>query len=219
MKMTIPYNITGKQRKQLAEAISVALHTIPKYLGYPTCNYQIGDCILERDGKLIIPDSVADETATALLEHLRSRGYVGEAVETEDRLTISMPRELFTNANIETLQQIVTARAPLLRKAFLVDSLEAVVTDTTVSFPWFPFTAEPDEVNAYSAFVSKLCDMARRQKRVVAVVAETDNDKYAFRCFLLRLGFIGDEYKIARKVLLRYLTGNSAFRYGDQGRS
>lgn len=39
MKMTIPYNVTGKQRKQLAEDISVALHTIPKYLGYPTCNY------------------------------------------------------------------------------------------------------------------------------------------------------------------------------------
>ncbi|MGI6670010.1 MAG: hypothetical protein ACOX58_00245 [Christensenellales bacterium] len=215
MKMTIPYNITGKQRKQLAEDISVALHTIPKYLGYPTCNYQIGDCILERDGKLIIPDSVADETATTLLEHLRSRGYVGEPVETEDRLTISMPRELFTNSNIETLQQIVTAREPLFKKAFLVDSLEAVVTDTTVSFPWFPFTAEPDEVNAYSTFVTKLCDMAKRQKRVVAVVSETDNDKYAFRCFLLRLGFIGDEYKIARKVLLKNLTGNSAFRYGD----
>ncbi len=88
MKMTIPYNITDKQRKQLAEDISVTLHTIPKYLGYPTCNYQIGDCTLERDGKLIIPDCMADETAMALLEHLRSRGYVGEAVETEDRLTI-----------------------------------------------------------------------------------------------------------------------------------
>jgi len=155
---------------------------------------------------------VADETATALLEFLRNRGYVGEAVETEDRLTISMPRELFTNANIETLQQIVTSRASLLRKAFLADSLEAVGTDTTVSFPWFPFTAEPDEVNAYSAFVTKLCEMARKQKRVVAVVAETDNDKYAFRCFLLRLGFIGDVYKITRKVLLKNLTGNSAFR-------
>ena len=219
MKMTIPYNITGKQRKQLAEDISVALHTIPKYLGYPTCNYQIGDCTLERDGKLIIPECVADETARVLLEHLRSRGYVGEAVETEDRLTISMPRELFTNANIETLQQIVTARTTLLKKAFLADSIEAVVTDTAVNFPWFPFTAEPDEANAYSTFVAKLCDMARRQKRVVATPTETDNDKYAFRCFLLRLGFIGDEYKIARKVLLRYLTGNSAFRYGDQGRS
>ena len=155
---------------------------------------------------------MADETATALLEYLRSRGYVGEAVETEDRLTISMPRELFTKANIETLQQIVTARAPLLKKVFLADSLEAVVTDTTISFPWFPFTAEPDEVNTYSTFVTKLCEMARKQMRVVAVVAETDNDKYAFRCFLLRLGFIGDEYKISRKVLLKNFTGNSAFR-------
>ena len=78
---------------------------------------------------------------------------------------------------------------------------------------------EPDEVNAYSTFVAKLCDMARGQKRVVATPAETDNDKYAFRCFLLRLGFIGDEYKTARKVLLKNLSGNSAFRYGDQGRS
>jgi len=219
MKMTIPYNLTGKQRKQLAEDISVALHTIPKYLGYPTCSYQIGDCTLERDGKLIIPESVANETATALLEHLRSRGYVGEAVETEDRLTISMPKELFSDADIEILQQIVTAKAPLLKKAFLADSIEAIVTDTTVSFPWFPFTADPDEINAYSTFVTKLCDMARRQKRVVATPAETDNDKYALRCFLLRLGFIGDECKIARKVLLKNLTGNSAFRYGEQGRS
>jgi len=215
MKMTIPYKATGKQRKQLAEDVSVALHTIPKYMGYPTCAYQIGDCTLERDGKLIIPECLADETAIALLEHLRSRGYVGEAVETEDRLTVSMPRELFTNANIETLQQIITARSHLLKKAFLADSFDAVVTDTTVSFPWFPFTAEPEEVNAYSAFVTKLCDMAKRQKRVVAVVAETDNDKYAFRCLLLRLGFIGEEYKIARKVLLRNLTGNSAFRYKE----
>lgn len=44
---------------------------------------------------------------------------------------------------------------------------------------------------------------------------ETDNDKYAFRCFLLRLGFIGKEYKMARRILLRNLTGNSAFRYGE----
>lgn len=219
MEMTIPYNITGKQRKQLAEDVSVALHTIPKYLSYPTCSYQIGDCILERDGKLIIPECMADETATALLEHLRSRGYVGEAVETEDRLTISMPRELLNSADIEILQQIVTAKAPLLKRAFLADGLEAVVTDTMISFPWFPFTSDPDEANAYSTFVAKLCDITRRQKRVVATPAETDNDKYAFRCFLLRLGFIGDEYKIARKVLLKNLSGNSAFRYGDQGRS
>ena len=157
-----------------------------------------------------------EDSSIALLEHLRSRGYVGEAVKSEDRLTVSLPREQFTSANIETLQQLVTPRVPLFKKAFLADNVEVVLTDTTVNFPWFPFTAEPDEVSAYSTFVAKLCDMAKRQKRVVAVAKETDNDKYAFRCFLLRLGFIGDEYKIARKVLLRNLTGNSAFRYGAE---
>ena len=62
---------------------------------------------------------------------------------------------------------------------------------------------------------SRLCDMARDAKRVSSTLTETDNDKYAFRCFLLRLGFIGKEYKTARKILLRNLTGNSAFRYGE----
>lgn len=56
--------------------------------------------------------------------------------------------------------------------------------------------------------------MARSMKRVSGKPTETDNDKYAFRCFLLRLGFIGDEYKAARKILLKNLTGNSAFRHG-----
>ena len=54
-----------------------------------------------------------------------------------------------------------------------------------------------------------LTDMARDAKRVSSKLTETDNDNYAFRCFLLRLGFIGKEYKTARKILLRKLTGNS----------
>lgn len=57
--------------------------------------------------------------------------------------------------------------------------------------------------------------MARNAKRVVAKEKETDNDKYAFRCFLLRLGFIGAEFKTERKILLRNLVGTSAFRSGQ----
>ena len=41
---------------------------------------------------------------------------------------------------------------------------------------------------------------------------EVENEKYAFRCFLLRLGFIGDDSKVARRILLQNLSGNSAFR-------
>ena len=58
--------------------------------------------------------------------------------------------------------------------------------------------------------------MARTQKRVTAKEKEVDNERYAFRCFLLRLGFIGAEYKEERKILLRNLTGSSAFKNGHK---
>ncbi len=56
--------------------------------------------------------------------------------------------------------------------------------------------------------------MVKRQKRIVATENDVENENYAFRCFLLRLGFIGDEYKAARKILLRNLTGSSAWKGG-----
>ena len=56
--------------------------------------------------------------------------------------------------------------------------------------------------------------MERNQKRINAKEKEVDNEKYAFRCFLLRLGFIGAEYKAERKILLRNLSGSSAFKSG-----
>lgn len=54
--------------------------------------------------------------------------------------------------------------------------------------------------------------MARDVKKVSLKLTKTDNDKYAFHYFLLRLGFIGKEHKTARKILFRNLMGNSVFR-------
>ena len=79
-----------------------------------------------------------------------------------------------------------------------------------------PGDSTPDEMKAYDTFICKLCELARNQKRVSATEKPTDNEKYAFRCFLLRLGFIGAEYKTARKILLRNLEGSSAFRSGQR---
>jgi hypothetical protein len=58
--------------------------------------------------------------------------------------------------------------------------------------------------------------MAKTQHRVSMSAKPVDNEKYAFRCFLLRLGFIGSEYKEERKVLLAPLFGNSAFLCGKE---
>ena len=61
-------------------------------------------------------------------------------------------------------------------------------------------------------FITALCNMAKTQTRISPKEKEAENEKYAFRCFLLRLGFIGDEYKTDRKVLLQHLEGSSAHK-------
>ncbi len=55
-------------------------------------------------------------------------------------------------------------------------------------------------------------NVRRLQRNVAAKVKATDNEKYTFRTWLLRLGMIGDDYRLARRVLLQNLPGNSAFR-------
>ncbi len=127
---------------------------------------------------------------------------------------ISMPRSLFNDSNLENLKALIAAKGSLIKKALGVADLPLEITDTKVSFPWFPATPTPDEMKAYDTFICKLCEMARNQKRINATEKPTDNEKYAFRCFLLRLGFIGAEYKTARKILLKNLSGSSAFRNG-----
>ena len=78
-------NLQSRKRRELSDHIGEILGVIPHYLGVPTCNYQIGDCILECDGTLIIPSNI---DSTALLNHLNEHGW--ESEET-DCLTISIP--------------------------------------------------------------------------------------------------------------------------------
>lgn len=76
------------------------------------------------------------------------------------------------------------------------------------------FDVEEEEALAYTKFISAICEMSKKQKRVTAKPKENENEKYAFRCFLLRLGFIGDEFKADRKILLSKLDGSAAFKAG-----
>ena len=213
MQTNIKFNLQPKQRPKLADEIAAALHTLPCYQKVPSLSYKIGDCTLERDGTLRIPDTVDSETVDRLLKHLQEKGFTGEIEQTEDRLIITVPKNTFTEQALANLQKMVDNKEALFSKAFVKENLTLNIEAENVSFDWFQFTANPDEVSAYTEFVSRLCDLTRKVKRVIPTATENDNDKYAFRCFLLRLGFIGDEYKKARKVLLKNLTGNSAFRH------
>lgn len=130
----------------------------------------------------------------------------------QDKLTIAIPKESLTDTALENLQKIIANKQMLFQRAFHTDSTKIEITEKKINLSWFLYTTDSDEIVAYTQFISRLCDMARGAKRASSKPTETDNDKYAFRCFLLRLGFIGKEYTTARKILLRNLTGNSAFR-------
>lgn len=141
-----------------------------------------------------------------------------EAAQTADSgtfgLCISMPRNSFTDTALENVKAIIQVKGELIRHALRLDDLPIKISEEEVSFPWFEEMPSPEEVQAYTHFISALCEMARIQKRITVKEKETPNEKYAFRCFLLRLGFIGKEYKEERKILLRNLTGSSAFKGG-----
>ena len=117
-----------------------------------------------------------------------------------------------TEASVENLRRMVESKAALIKKALGTDSLEVELTEELIRFPWFDHIPEPEVISAATHFLGRMLAAAKSQKRVTAKEKETENEKYAFRCFLLRLGFIGDEYKDERKILLRNLTGSSAFK-------
>jgi len=132
-----------------------------------------------------------------------------------DSLILSYPRKDISDAALDNLRLLVASKEKLIKKALGADTLPIEVTDEAVSFPWFAGFPQPEEISAYAHFTGKLVGMAKTQKRVTAKEKDTGNEKYAFRCFLLRLGFIGDEYKAARKILLRNLSGSGAFKSGN----
>lgn len=195
--MNITLNSTD--RKPLVKAISELTGEKAVYMKTPIYAYKIGDYTVTREGNLEVPDGLDAESLQQLKDALESAGYQPEGIEvseataedsSEDEITgicISMPRSLFDDANLETLKNIIAAKHSLICKALGTDDLPLEITDTKVSFPWFPGQPDADSVKAYDTFVCKLCEMARNMKRSSATEKPVDNDKYAFRCFLLRL--------------------------------
>ena len=209
--MEIKYNIEKSQRKALAQKIGELTGSEVKYLGVPSCAYEIGFFTLSKDAVLSFADRMDTEVIERVLDGLDKAGYTSE--DEPEALTISMPRDFFTEQSMNNLLQLIANKKTLLKHALNTESLAVNECEETVEFPWF--TVEKDgDGDAYARFITALCEFAKNLKRVVNKPDTSDNEKYAFRCFLLRLGMIGADYKAARKVLLRRLTGSSAFRHG-----
>ena len=223
--MVIKYNVTGAERKRLVTTLSTLTGVKAKYLGMPSMAYEVGDFTIDKNGNLELSDKVNSEEIERVAAHLASEGFSAEeeisategrqtADSEEFGLTVSMPRSNFSEGALENLQALVEAKGELIRHALDVEELPIEISEDEVSFPWFEELPTPEEIKAYTHFISALSEIAINQKRITVKEKEVENEKYAFRCFLLRLGFIGKDYKDERKILLRNLTGSSAFKGG-----
>lgn len=223
--MKIEYSVTGSSRKTLVTAMGEILGVKPKYLGMPTAAYTVGDFLVDRNGTVSTDGNGLPE----LVDSLSSRGILAPelalqelrdqvatilgtpARQEQDGLTIEMPED---KVNFENLTKLLSAKGNLIKKSLGIKEVSAEQKDRRVSFHWFTETPDADTAKAATALIAALCRMSVESKRITATEREVDNEKYTFRCFLLRLGFIGNEYKEIRKTLLKNMNGNSAFKSG-----
>ena len=234
--MQIKYNVTGDRRKALVAVMRDVLQDATRYLGAPSFAFQVGAYTVDKNGTVTCPDGTDEGQIEILIRELAHDGFIGERVgeatkpdepktvepdqlkkETPhtvdpDRLAVELPKDGMTPTAMENLRRLVASKETLLKKALGTDSLPITEHSDRIEFGWFRTTDDQAEIAAYYQLVQGLCELARTQKRVSATEQEVENEKYAFRCFLLRLGFIGSEYKESRKILLKNLSGNAAFR-------
>lgn len=213
--MIIELGLTGSDRKELVKAVSEIIGASAEYQYMPTCAYKIGiDYTVTKEGNLEISDSADSKEVENLIDEMVTRGYdvpiTGETDE-ENSLTVEMPLNLVDERTLNRIRRIIENKGELFKAAFKTDSLEINLTEKTIEFPWFTIEQDSD-ADAYCTFISMLCEFAKNQSRINNKPETTDNPKYTMRCYLLRLGMIGAEYKAVRKVLLRNLSGSSAFR-------
>ena len=243
--MTIICNVTGNERKRLAQALGAYLLWEPVYTKAPTFAYVVNNYVIDKFGTITCPDSATPEDVEQIVAHLIAEGFSPEIskadgpdeipaempdmaeepaeddplvennpINDDTKLTISVPRSKVPDDVLGRLKSIIANKGVLFKRALQTDDLPIEVSDETVSFPWFTLTGMEGEGEAYAQFIAHLVKMADEQTRVLDKPYDGDNDRFAMRIFMVRMGMKGDKYALARKLMMKHLTGNSGWRYG-----
>ena len=284
--MKIICNVTGSERKRMAEVLGAYLLTEPVYKKAPTFAYVVSDYTIDKNGTIFCPVSATVEDVAGIVTKLTDEGFSPEiedvapvdedtpsketlideapaetpaetpdvapeaeaeaqpedeateaavGAETpdaavleedgadedeasgayEDKLAVSIPRAKLPDDALSRLRTIISNKEELFKRALLTDALPIEVVDECIFFPWFTMTGIDGEANAYLQFITALCQMAVEQKRVLDKPYDGDNDRFAMRIFMVRLNMKGPQFALARKLMMKHLTGNSGWRYED----
>ena len=228
-------------RKDVVKAVSGILGQPSKYMGVPTCSYQIGNCTIDRSGAVETED---EKTAELVRAGLLEQGLI-ETPHTEvDETTVSLPVEGMTAEGFKNLIFLIHSKQYLINRAFVEEVFRipaelaeelgrAEVPDAEAFLRIFqshaggckgigffdgkmaftlPAINDPDMILAFTHLAAAMAQQAREQKQIKPDETIEENEKYYMRIWLLRLGFGGKEGKEVRNLLLKNLKGHSAFR-------
>ena len=228
-------------RKDVVKAVSGILGEPSKYLGVPTCAYQIGNCTIDRSGAVETED---EKTAEMVRAGLLEQGLIESLQAEVEETTVSLPVEGMTAEGLKNLIFLTRSKQYLINRAFaedvfrvptaLVEELGSTeIPDAETFLQTFqnhaegcrgigfqdgkitftlPTADDPDMIKAFTHLTAAMVQQAKEQKRISPKETIEENEKYYMRIWLLRLGFGGAEKKEIRDLLMKKLKGNSAFR-------
>ena len=228
-------------RKDVVKAVSAILGQPSRYLGVPTCAYEVGNCTIDRSGAVETED---EKTAEMVKAGLLEQGLIDTPQTEIEETTVSLPVEGMTAEGLKNLIYLIHSKQYLINRAFaeevfripaeLVEALgSAEIPDAETFLQTFqshaegcrgigfqdgkitftlPTADDPDMIKAFTHLTAAMVRQAKEQKRISPKETIEENEKYYMRIWLLRLGFGGAEGKEIRDLLMKKLKGHSAFR-------
>ena len=136
---------------------------------------------------------------------------LNKALGTSFRVDEALTEALQDDACILTTDSLLKAIGDFeAENGKAIDGL--TITPDEITFGSLPETTVTEKLHTFTILCGMMSKQAIDQKRIQAKTVNEDNEKYALRIWLTRLGMNGPEFKTTRKVLMENLTGHSAFR-------
>ena len=214
-----PWFREADAQREIARTLGLAMNVKPLYTRnrggslYDRGWYDVGDWRI--CGKHVLTENFTLDTMPCVLKALEALGRRGFAPDGELALHF-VPKQ----CNMEMVMNaytILDARRELVEMALgLREEVQLVVgQDLAFSLPLDAFSIPA--IEACACLLVQVCAMAASTRKARMKPCNISNPKYQMRSWLLRLGFIGEQFARPRQTLLEHLDGNAAF-FDDVGR-